>query len=66
MARRPGLGAGSDLADNKYVSVTISFAAMLASANLAIGYTRIDEKWAPLFWVFATMSGVKMLHDISR
>jgi hypothetical protein len=66
MARRPGLGSGEDLANSKYVSVAVSFAAMLASANLAIGYTRIDEKWAPLFWVFATMSGVKMLHDVSR
>jgi hypothetical protein len=66
MARRPGLGNGGDFMDSNLINIITDFSAASISAYVAYGMTRIDDKWAPLFWVFSAMSSVKLLHDIAK
>jgi len=64
--RALGQGGVETFVDSSLLSIMTDFTAAAASAYVAYGFGKADNKWSTFFWVISAMSGVKLLHDLSR
>jgi len=64
--RALGQGGVEQFMESPMLSIMTDFTAAAASAYVAYGFGKADNKWSTFFWVISAMSGVKLLHDLGR